>query len=439
MFFDVLFFIYALVYLPYLLLTGRWYKGYGLRFGSFTDALKARLSSASTIWIHAVSVGEVMAVVTLVEEMKSRWPTYTLVVTTTTKTGYQLAQSKLRQTAVVIPSPLDFSFVAASFLRLIKPKVYIAVETEIWPNLFNCLSRHGIPIIIINGRISDVSYGRYKAIKFLLKRVLEKVSLFCMQTDRDVRRMVELGAPQDKVFTVGNIKFDDLPSDSTMSFPSRHGGIIGNPEYTSSRSPTNAFGDDRIWVAGSTHPGEEEIVLDVYGKMIKEHSQWHLIIAPRHVERTAEIVRLVEKKGLSAIKLSDSGWPRQGQDPLLGSSVVVVDTIGHLRSLYARSSLVFVGKSLCVGGGHNIIEPAFYAKPIIIGPHMDNFRDIAALFKTQGALIQVKDSMEFEQQVKRLMTDEFLRTQLGEKAYGVVKANQGAGARILKMLEKWLL
>ncbi len=417
MFFDVLFFIYALAYLPYLLLTGRWYKGYGLRFGFFPPALKARLAYASTIWIHAVSVGEVMAIAPLVTHMKFRWPAYTIVVTTTTKTGYQLAQSKMGESVVVIPSPLDFSAVASAFVRLIKPKIYIAVETEIWPNLFNCLSRHGIPIVIINGRISDVSYGRYKAIKFLLKSILEKVSLFCMQSRKDAGRIVELGAPQDKVLSVGNIKFDDLSS---------------NQESL----PENSTPQNRLWwVVGSTHPGEEEIILNVFAK---HKVSWSLVIAPRHVERAAEIVRLVEKRGLSAIKLSDSGWPREGQDPLLGNSVVVVDTIGHLCSLYARASLVFVGKSLCVGGGHNIIEPAFYAKPIIIGPRMENFRDITALFKTQGALVQVKDSVEFEEQVKRLMMDEPLRTQLGEKAYALVKANQGASKRILAMLEKWL-
>jgi len=318
---------------------------------------------------------------------------------------------------VVIPSPLDFSAVASAFVRLIKPKIYIAVETEIWPNLFNCLSRHGIPIVIINGRISDVSYGRYKAIKFLLKSILEKVSLFCMQSQKDVNRIVELGAPQDKVFSVGNIKFDEDESP-------RGKEVSGD-----------FFNERPLWVAGSTHPGEEEIILNVFAK---HKNSWNLVIAPRHVERAAEIVRLIEKRGLSTIKLSDSGWPREGQDLLLGNSVVVVDRIGHLRSMYARANLVFVGKSLCVGGGHNIIEPAFYAKPIIIGPRMENFRDITALFKTQGALVQVKDSVEFEEQVKRLMMDEPLRTQLGEKAYALVKANQGASKRILAMLEKWL-
>ena len=211
MFFNLLFFIYALVYLPYLLLTGRWYKDYGCRLGFFSPQLKALLKGKSSIWIHAVSVGEIMAITPLVAQIKVRFPKEPIVITVTTKTGYALAQSKLDQSAVVMPSPLDFSWVAAYFVRLIKPKIYIAAETEIWPNLFNSLSQKNVPIVIINGRISDVSFGRYKAIRCILQGTLKKVSLFCMQSDTDAKRIVELGAPVDKVLTVGNIKFDNLP------------------------------------------------------------------------------------------------------------------------------------------------------------------------------------------------------------------------------------
>lgn len=408
--FDFLFFIYALIYLPYLLFTGRWYKGFFCRLGFFPPGLKNRLSKSSTIWIHAVSVGEIIAISSLITNINSRWPNYTLVVTTTTKTGYELAQNKLGQKAIVIPSPLDFSWVVSTFVRLIKPKIYIAAETEIWPNLFSCLKREKIPTVIINGRISDTSFGRYKLIKFLLKSTLDKVSLFCMQSDTDAVRIIELGAAKDKVFVVGNIKFDDGPHQETLS------AIL---------IPRNR----PLWIAGSTHPGEEEIILKVF---IKHKDAWDLIIAPRHVDRSEHIVRLVESQGLKAIRLSQYlGLPEL-------NTVLIVDTIGHLKALYAKASLVFVGKSLCVGGGHNIIEPALYAKPIIVGPRMENFRDITSIFKNQGAMIQVKDTLEFEEQVDRLMDDETLRNHLGQKAYELVSANQGAGSRTLNALEKWL-
>ncbi len=411
------------------MLSGRWYKGYEIRLGFFSSKLKQRLASASkhrSLWIHAVSVGEVMAIMPLVASLKIRLRVNPIVVTTTTKTGYQLAKEQLGQEAIVMPSPVDLRRVTASFVRLINPRIYIVAETEIWPHLFGHLWQQKVPIVMVNGRISDVSYRRYKAIKFLLKSILEKVSLFCMQSAKDAQRIIELGAPPEKVMTVGNIKFDDLPPMSfphvppTDGIPPKAVTLSGNLEVASTRSPIippRRDGDDKLlWVAGSTHPGEEEIVLDVFAK---HKDGWNLVIAPRHVERSSQIKRLVASRGLT-------------------SFVTVVDTIGQLRWFYAQASLVFVGKSFCVGGGHNIIEPAFYAKPIIVGPLMQNFQDITALFKNQGAIVQVKNVHEFETEVNRLMGNALLREQLGQKALGVVKANQGAGARTLQAMEKWL-
>ncbi len=413
MFFNFLFLVYILIYLPYLLLTGRWYKGYGCRLGFFPLDLKSRLGGTkSAIWIHAVSVGEIMAIIPLVAKLKVRYPKDRIVVTVTTKTGYELAQSKLSQSAIIIPSPLDFTWVVSSFVRLIKPRIYIVAETEIWPNLFDRLYKQEIPIVIMNGRISDVSFGRYKAIGFLLKETLKKVSLFCMQSEKDTNRIIELGAPQEKVVTVGNVKFDQLSSIQDKDLK------------------LSIDGNRLLWIAGSTHPGEEEIIL----KVLQEYKDaCSLIIAPRHVERSEQIIDLVQSQGLKALRFSQIS-----SDAISSDCVIVLDTIGHLRSLYSKASFVFVGKSLCGGGGQNIIEPAFYAKPIIVGPRMDNFRDITALFKSQEAIIQVKNAEEFEAQVGRLMKDQDLRKQLGDKAFGVVQANQGALERTLKLLQKWL-
>jgi 3-deoxy-D-manno-octulosonic-acid transferase len=410
--FNFLFFFYALLYFPYLILTGRYYKGYGCRFGFFPQEMQGIFKSVpSSIWIHAVSVGEIMAIMPLISALRSRYPKETLVVTVTTKTGYELAQNKLSQLAIVIPSPLDFTWTVARFVHLIKPKIYVAAETEIWPNLFNYLSKRNVPIAIINGRISDRSLGRYLAIKGVLGGILQKVSLFGMQSGLDAERIKQMGAPEAKVVTTGNIKFDDVKAEEKPL------GIV---------LPS----DRLLWVAGSTHPGEEEIVLDVW----KNHkSICGLMIAPRHIERTESILHLIQDKGFKAVRFS-----QLGQAPFENDTVVVVDTIGHLRSLYAHASFVFVGKSLCVGGGHNIIEPAMYAKPIVIGPLMENFRDITALFKAQEAILQVTDPLELEREVGRLVTQGGLREQLGQKALQVVKQNQGAIERTLGLLKGWL-
>jgi 3-deoxy-D-manno-octulosonic-acid transferase len=210
---------------------------------------------------------------------------------------------------------------------------------------------------------------------------------------------------------MGNIKFD---------------GISALKDPTENMMPLS---DRPIWLAGSTHPGEEEIILKVFAKYKKF---WRMVIVPRHIERTEQILSLIASKGMKAVRFSDLSF-KNDQD-----GIVVVDTIGQLKSLYAQASLVFVGKSLCVGGGHNIIEPAVYAKAVIIGPMMQNFRDITAIFLSWHAVVQVKDAEGFEQAVDRLISDEGQRKLLGERAAAVVKANQGATVRILQIFEKWL-
>jgi 3-deoxy-D-manno-octulosonic-acid transferase len=372
-----------------------------MRFGLFSSQVKKQIKAKANIWVHAVSVGEVMVIDGFIDRLKERYPSYQLIATVTTKTGYTLACERLKDKALVIPSPIDFSFVTKRFVSLIDPKMYIAVETEIWPNLYRQLYIRRIPLAVINGRISDGSFGRYKAVCFLLKGILNQVSLWCMASLRDAQRIMDLGAESSRVLVTGNIKFDDLPKPLDSS----------GSDFASGK-------DELWWVAGSTHPGEEEIVLDVYGKIIKDDPRWRLVIAPRHVERAPQIKELAARRGFKG--------------------VIVIDTIGHLRSLYAQASLVFVGKSLCVGGGHNIIEPAFYGKAIVIGPKFENFRDIVACFKENNAIVQVEDAHAFEISVRALCADASKRETLGAAARRVVAANQGATGRILDRLEGYL-
>jgi len=413
--YDLIFIIYAIFYLPYLLLTKRGYPGYAMRFGLFSTLTTKQIISRPNVWLHAVSVGEVMVIDGFMDKLSAAYPNYQLVVTVTTKTGYELALKNLNGKALVIPSPLDVSFTAKRFVKLINPRMYIAAETEIWPNLYRQLYRQHVPMAVINGRISDKSFGRYKFIRFLLKGILNQVSVWCMQSQRDAQRILDLGADPSRVVVAGNIKFDDLPG-SAAAFG---GNFTVRP-------------GEQWWVAGSTHPGEEEMVLDVYAEIIKKDPQWRLVIVPRHIERTGKILELVKCRGFAAVKFSElkDVNPHQG--------VIVVDTIGQLRSLYALASLVFVGKSLCVGGGHNVIEPALYGKAVIIGPKVENFRDIVACFKENNALVQVEDEPSLLAAVSDLVADRSKREALGQRAQEVIAVNQGATKRSLERLEEFL-
>jgi len=412
--YDLIFVLYALVYLPYLLLTKRGYPGFGMRFGIFSEPIKEQIRAKANIWVHAVSVGEVMVLDGFIDQLRKKYPSYQLIATVTTKTGYALACERLKNKALVIPSPIDFSFIAKAFVTLINPKIYIAVETEIWPNLYRQLSSRGIPIAVINGRISDNSFGRYKAIRFLLKEILNQVSVWCMQSHRDAERIKELGAKPLHVVVTGNVKFDDAAKASDKIIDN----LLGSK-------------DELWWIAGSTHSGEEEIVLDVYTKIVKENPQWRLIIAPRHIERVGEVMGLISQRGLEAVKYSQI----LTSPSAARKDIVIVDTIGQLRSLYSFASMVFVGKSLCVGGGHNIIEPAFFGKAIVIGPKFENFKDIVTCFKEGDAVVVVEDAEAFEKSIMSLSIDASKREALGHAALKVIAANQGATQRSLDFLE----
>ncbi|MBF0510777.1 MAG: 3-deoxy-D-manno-octulosonic acid transferase [Candidatus Omnitrophica bacterium] len=436
--YDIILFIYALIYLPYLLLTQRAYPGFGMRFGLFPGSIQSQIKNKANIWIHAVSVGEVLALDGFIDRLETDYPSYQIILTVTTKTGLALARQRLKDKALVVPSPIDFSFVTRYFVSFISPKCYIAVETEIWPNLYRQLSRKNIPMVVINGRISDASFGRYKAVSFLLKRCLNQVTNWCMQSQKDAQRIIDLGANPDRVRVCGNLKFEAVSRGGGNSLKDCFASLAMTED--NGRLPHYLW-----WVAGSTHPGEEEIVLDTYNQMIKDNPQWRLMIAPRHIERVPQIVDLVGRFGFRAVRFSslelDSCLSRNdkkenGDDHDKIKEILIIDTIGQLRSLYALADLVFVGKSLCGFGGQNVIEPAFYGKAIVIGPRYENFRDIVDCFKEAGAIVQVEDVPAFKTTVFNLSQDVSKREQLGKAAQGVITANQGAVGRCLEIIKK---
>ncbi len=388
-----------------------------MRFGEFPDAIRTNLMHPNNIWIHAVSVGEVLAVSGLVRQLKEKLPQAHIVLSTTTRTGHEVAVSKLKEVDLVIYSPFDLSWVVEEFVRSINPKIYIAVETEIWPNLFKHLSQKKVPIVIVNGRISQKTFEGYKRLAFFMKKILACVNTFCMQSPTDIDRLENLGVSDEHLRLVGNVKFDELPAPPTRL------------DLKDLGLPPNAG----LWIAGSTHAGEEAIVLKVFKNLTAAFPNLRLIIVPRHIERTNEVVALVNERGFFPVKFSQKRILPGGTD-----SVIVVDTIGHLRSLYALAHVVFVGKSLTAQGGQNIIEPAFFSKPILVGPHMQNFQDVLNTFLKEEAIVQVNDAEDLEIKLKALLNDPVRMKMLGQKARRTIEQNQGATKRTSEILiKKW--
>jgi 3-deoxy-D-manno-octulosonic-acid transferase len=312
--------------------------------------------------------------------------------------------------------PLDFPGAVRRTVDRVGPACFIALETELWPNLLRALRGAGVPAVLANGRISDRSYRRYHIVRGLFRRVLDDVALFCMQSEEDARRIISLGARPERVLVTGNLKME---------------------------APAGDAGAERLWrrllhlgeapvvVAGSTHRGEEALVLDAFQAVRPAADGLRLVMAPRHPERLEEVEGLIRARGLGAVR-------RSRVSPGGGSEVIVVDTMGELASLYAVADVIFVGGSLVPVGGHNVVEPALHAKPVLFGPHMTNFRDAAALLLRADAAAQVRDGSELASALGRLLADPPSRAAMGRAAWSAVRAHQGACVRTVEALERVL-
>ncbi|MBF0386803.1 MAG: 3-deoxy-D-manno-octulosonic acid transferase [Candidatus Omnitrophica bacterium] len=409
--FDVIFTVYFILYLPVLFLRGKWPAGFLERFGFIPPETVRALAVRENIWVHAVSVGEVAALEGVIRGLQERFPARQVVLTVTTRTGYSFARSKYDPQVMVLWSPLDLSITVDSFVRAIRPVVYVAAETELWPNLFARLAADKIPILVLNGRISDQAFPRYCWVRGLLRRTIERVNIFGMQSDLDAERIISLGAAKENVQVMGNVKFDNLPAQAGLD-PGLKGAGPGQ----------------LVLLGGSTHPGEDELLLAVFLAERKLFPDLRLILVPRHPERALVIQELVRQAGLIPVLFSEhSGLP--GAD-----EVLVVDRIGQLLRLYSLATVVFVGKSLTAQGGHNIIEPAMFAKPVITGVNMQNFRDITKAFLAGEAVWQVVDAPGLQDAVHRLLADPDLRLNMGLRAQQVIRRNNGATRRAVDLV-----
>jgi 3-deoxy-D-manno-octulosonic-acid transferase len=419
--YDLIIAVFALVYLPVYLFKGKFHSGFKMRLG----ILPVDIELNGPIWIHAVSVGEAMAAKNLVKELKAAYPHKRFFITTVTPTGNKIASGFAKENDFVAYCPLDLSFIVRRVVEKIKPSLFIVMETEIWPNLISCLHHKKIPILLVNGRLSDRSFKGYSSIKFLLKPVLNMIDLFCVQASIDQERLVRLGVSKDKIHVTGNMKFDNA------DYSNRKLSESGD-KYKSLLEIKPA---DRLWVCGSTHPGEEEILLDVYKELLGEFPDLKLLIAPRHPERAGKIQELVSSYRFHGVLASR--FPHKSSNDAT-KPVFVLDTIGELLNYYNIADIVFVGGSLIKKGGHNILEPASLSKPVITGPHMFNFRDISELFLANKACLSASNEEELGGHIKFLLNNPGKAHELGWLARQIVLQNQGATARNMKFIINYL-
>ncbi len=419
--YNIIFILFAFFYLPLFLFKGKRRQGIALRFGIYPLKLVKSLSEKKNLWVHAVSVGEIMAVLPLIKQIREKHPDYRVVITTVTETGSIAAEKIKTSDEIAVFLPFDITFIIKKVIRYIAPAALIIVETELWPNLIRMIAGSGVKVFLVNGRISDNSLSRYRLIKPLLKKLLARISLLFMQTEDQKSRIISLGAEASIVTVPGNIKFDSVFSGDTLQY-----------DEEKIRLSLCLDTHDKLFIAGSTHPGEEEIMLRSFAGLKEEFSGLRLLIAPRHIERVKEMQRLITDQGLTPVLISTLS----AESPKISAEdILILDTIGQLRSLYSIAEIVFVGGSLVKRGGQNMIEPAALAKPILLGPYTYNFHDIVEMLLKNNAAITVKDTRMLTESLRRLLTGAVLRDSLGQNARQVVHSNRGATARILQSIE----
>jgi 3-deoxy-D-manno-octulosonic-acid transferase len=425
--------LYTLLIVLLAIVGSPWFVYQAIRYNKYIGSLAQRMGylpvsfnfdGDDSIWIHAVSVGEALTAKALIADLREQYPRLRLFLSTTTIAGQQVAKKNLHQVDAVFYFPFDWGFTVRRTLNIVKPRMFIMMETEIWPNLLRECRARGIKTVVINGRISSRSYPRYRLVRPLFRRVLADIDRFCMQGEESARRIIDLGADPKRVTVTGSLKFDSLQVPAP--------GAQGRPRDPVLRyfrtSPSRV-----VLVAGSTMKPEDSAVLRAFARVRSIAPGALLVIAPRQRERFDEVERLAVEDGFSVARRSNlpiDGEPR--------TDVVVLDTFGELAQVYQIATIVFVGGSLADYGGHNILEPAVFGKPIVFGPHMHNFKEIAATFLANGAAVQVHSARELEEAVQALVGDPVRRAGLGAAARALVEANRGAKDKTLAVVAELL-
>ena len=375
------------------------------------------IKGPGSIWMHALSVGELLSALPLLEALKGRYPDRPLVFSVATQSGMGIARERLKGKAdMLFYMPIDLFWNNVRLIRRLSPAAFLLVETDLWPGLLSLLKAAGVPRVLVNGRISPATLKDCMRFRFAARRLYGNLSLCLMQSGMDKERLSAFLDQEEKIIVTGNIKFD-RPSPAMR------------PQERERWLELTGFGsEDLVWVAGSTHRGEEEIILDVFSRLSPKIKGLRLILAPRRQEDCALALRRASDMGLRAMLRSSL--------PGAGIDVVVLDTIGELERIYGLAALSFVGGSLVPLGGHNLLEPAGQGSPVLFGPHTENFVEMSEMLISSGGAMRVRDGKELASAVTSLLHDRNRRLEMGEKARHAVQANTGAVGRVLYAVER---
>jgi 3-deoxy-D-manno-octulosonic-acid transferase len=417
--------LYSLLLAAVVILSLPWWAVQMLRLGKYRTGLAERLGfvparlkdpGAGSIWVHAVSVGEVLAVSRLITELQSAYPETQIFVSTTTATGQSLARERFGEARCFF-MPLDLGFAVRSYLKALQPRMLLLAETEFWPNLLHLARKRGTTVTVVNARISDRSFPRYRRFHWFFRRVLSHVDLFLTQTAADAERLRAIGAPTERVRISGNLKFDVRPHATSSLVQDLRTAITK---------------DAPVMVCGSTAEGEEEVLLEAFQQNQRQFPATVMVLAPRHPERFDKVAGLIAARNIAFVRRSS--WT--AATPVSGG-VFLLDSVGELASIYALADIAFVGGSLVPVGGHNILEPAQYGAAIVVGPHTFNFREIVSIF-AQGEAIRVASAENITSQLLELLKNAAERQQLGRRAKELFEQHAGATQRTLKALRPLL-
>ncbi len=394
--------------------SGRYRAGLRGRLGWVPEGLRAAVAGRDVVWVHAVSVGEVLAAAQLIRELTIARPGWVFAVSTTTETGQRLAKERIAGSPVFY-LPLDFRFSVRRYLRALRPKMLVLMESELWPRLIDECAKDGVPVVVANARISDRSFPRYMRLRQLWRPFLQEISLFLAQSKETAERLVKIGAPVERVKVTGNLKYDV-----------RIGNASALTEVLRERLPVRA----KVFVCGSTLEGEEKILLDAWSAVLAAEPNAVMVLAPRHPDRFAAVAAMVAGSGPELTRASEF---RQRPGAVAAGSVFLLDTIGDLASIYGLATFAFVGGSLVPKGGHNPLEPAQFAVPVVMGPSFENFREVVEGMRANDAIRIVSPEMVTVMLVAMLQNPGDAQA-LGERGRMVFEEQAGATARTVQAL-----
>jgi len=379
-------------------------------------------SGQKTIWFHALSLGEVVGIAPTVRLLKKNRPQDRIVVSVTTDSGYEAAKKKLADVDGIFFFPLDCFIFTWTAIKKIKPDLFVLVETGFWPGFIHLLRLNQVPILLFNGRISSLSMRKYKMFRAFSSKHFNRFTLLCVQNPYSKSKLESLGVEKSRLMVVGDPKFDTL-----LSFSQEKQAKVRRKLCIAPLS--------MVWVAGSTHEGEEQVILDVHSRLREQFGNLILVLAPRRIERCSHVARLIKSKGISLVRRSDQ-WDKRDHD----FSVLLLDTMGELAEIYSICDLAFVGRSLVApGGGHNLIEPVSQGKPVLFGPFVENNQHNANELIKSGLGIQVNNADEIEVSAKSWLSDKIERAKLAGKAKGFILHHQGASHRMANLIEAQLI